>query len=253
MISRVSGSSRSILEITRASARRSPESNRSTRLFSLMSASYLTSIHPRLQALSYARRRHELILLDPLRLQLRRPGQRLEDDAVLLRLAPQIFQLLLCSCGREDVEPGPDALETHGYVPGDAQSPCEVEIPLDLDFDTLGLYPHGLGDHLARDLGAGRECSEQKVSGAGGRTGTSDPRVSLGLVDGAADVHRAGDRGVGLAAPRPERYARGARLAAIPLLQRLLFAQKLLLLVQALLPYALVPHYQMKRPKWSWR
>jgi antitoxin FitA len=59
-------------------------------------------------------------LLNPLRLQLRRPTQRLEDHAVLLRLAPQILQLLLRSPGRHDVEPGADALEADGHFLRDA-------------------------------------------------------------------------------------------------------------------------------------
>src|SRR5918997_84316 len=128
-------------------------------------------------------------LLGPLPLQLRRPNQRLEDHAVPLRLLPQIFELLLCGGGRDDVEPGPDALEADGHFSGDAEGSRQVQVAFDLDLDALGLYPHGLGDHLARDLGAGRQSAEQQVPGAGGRAGSSDPGVSLRLVDRAADVH----------------------------------------------------------------
>src|SRR5829696_9914476 len=115
--------------------------------------------------------------LSPLRLQLRRPAQRLEDHAVLLRLAPQVVQLLLGSSGSDDVEPGADALEAHANLLRDAKSSGEVQLTLDFDLDALGLYPHRLGNHLAGDLGAGRQGAEQEITGAGGGAGSSDPGV----------------------------------------------------------------------------
>src|SRR5215218_9496849 len=105
-----------------------------------------------------------VVPLSPLRLQLRRLAQRLEDHAVLLRLAPQVVQLLLRSLRRYDIEPGTDALEADGHFPGDAQSSREIQLALDLDLDALGLYAHGLGYHLAGYLGASRQSAEQKVS-----------------------------------------------------------------------------------------
>ena len=80
-----------------------------------------------------------------------------------------------------------------------AQGPGEVHLPRHRHLDALGLYAHRLGDHLAGYLGAGGEGPEQQVARAGRRPGPADARVGLGLVDRAADVHGAGDRGVLLA------------------------------------------------------
>src|SRR5919202_4688465 len=86
--------------------------------------------------------------LGPLRLQLGRMEERLEDNAVALRLLPQIFELFLCSFGGDDVEPGPDTLEADGHLSRDAQGSGQVQIALDLHLDALGLHPHSLRDHL---------------------------------------------------------------------------------------------------------
>jgi hypothetical protein len=77
---------------------------------------------------------------------------------------------------------------------------------------------HGLGDHLAGYLGTGCQRSQQKVSGTSDLSCTACARVGFGLVDGAAYVHGAGDRGVLLARFGFERYPGRSRLLAVLLL-----------------------------------
>jgi hypothetical protein len=80
-----------------------------------------------------------------------------------------------------------------GRLLRDAERSREVHLSYYFYLDALGLYTHGLGDHLAGDLGAGRQGPEQQIPRAGGCPRPPYPGMGLGLVDGAPYVNRAGD------------------------------------------------------------
>src|SRR5207249_5299962 len=123
----------------------------------------------------------------PVNLEAGGPRQRPKDDAVLLRFLPQGAQLLLRRSRGLDVELDADVLEADGRLPGDAESPAQIQVSLDGDSDSLDGDLHGRGHHLARDLGAGGQGSEEEVSRTGGGARPADTRVRLRLVDGAPD------------------------------------------------------------------
>jgi hypothetical protein len=78
----------------------------------------------------------------------------------------------------------------------------QVQIALDRDINALGKYSHRSGYHLASDLSAGSERTQQQVSGAGSSTRAADALVRLRIVDCPPQVDRAGDGRVGLTAAR---------------------------------------------------
>src|SRR5256885_1300673 len=106
--------------------------------------------------------------------------------------------------------------------PVDAQRAAQVEVALGDRLDALDLEAHRGSDHLAGHLRAGGQRAEQQVARARRGPGAADPGVGLGLVDRPADVHRAGDRRVGLGPARGQRDARDGRVVAVALLERAL-------------------------------
>jgi hypothetical protein len=116
----------------------------------------------------------------------------------------------------------PDLLESDADVPRQSESAAQVEVPFDRRLDPLHGHAHRGRDHLAGDLGAGGERSQQRVSRACRCRRPSDSRVGLRFVDRPADVHGAGDRRRGLAPGDAQRDARGRWVGPILLLERLL-------------------------------
>ena len=124
--------------------------------------------------------------------------------------------------GASRSEADADRLEADARVTVGAERPLQVEIALDLDLDAPDRDLHRRGDHLARDLRAGGERPEQQIARAGALPRAADAAVGLGLLDRAAEVDRAGDRGVTLPAAGREGDACARRVGAIAVLERAL-------------------------------
>jgi hypothetical protein len=160
--------------------------------------------------------------LHPFRVKAWGPHQRLHDYAVLLGLFSQGAQLIRASLRRNHIKAHANRFETDRHIFGKSQRAPQVKISLDADLDTFGSDSHRGSNHLARDLRASRQRSEQKVSRTGGCTRASDSNVGFSLVNGSPYVYRTRHRSSGSVAFRPECDPRCTRVSSVLLLQRLL-------------------------------
>jgi hypothetical protein len=103
-----------------------------------------------------------------------------------------------------------------------SQRSLQVKIALDRDIDALGRYSHRSGYHLASDLSAGGERTQQQVSGAGSGTRSANALVRLRIVDCPPQVDGAGDGRVRLTAARGQRDSGTRRILPVPVFQRAL-------------------------------
>src|SRR5215210_7320000 len=158
-------------------------------------------------------------LAHPLCFELRRLGQGLSDNAELLGLFVQGVDLLGGRFGGFDLEHEPDVLEADRRLPGDAQGSGEVHVAFGDHFYAFSRDLHRRGDHLAGDLGARGERSQEEVAGAGSIARSSGALVGLGLVGFPAHFHGAGYRRFHFARLRAKRYPGGTGLVAVLLFQ----------------------------------
>src|SRR5579863_2412445 len=147
---------------------------------------------------------------------MRRLLQRLQHDAVAERL---LDQLVTAVARALDVEAERDAVEADRNLAVDSERPAQIELAGRGHLDLCRLDAGRGRDHLARDLCARGERSEEQVAGARCRAFAADTGVCLSGVGGAADVDRARGGAGRLAAAGAERDPRVVRLRAIPLLQ----------------------------------
>src|ERR1039458_5415253 len=184
-------------------------------------------------------------------LDLRRTLQGLHHHAILFRFRLQRTQLLLRCLRCADVENDSDALKSDRGFFRYSQGSLQVKIALDRDINALGRDSHRRGHHLASDLSAGGERTQQQVSGAGSRAGSTNTWVCLRIIDCPSQVDRAGDGRVGLTPVRGQRDQGTRRVLPVPVFQRALQRSNIHESSPAI--WGIISALRALLRRWSWR
>jgi hypothetical protein len=160
--------------------------------------------------------------VDPIGFESRGSNQSLHNDTIPFRLFLQTAQLLWRCLRRINVESEPDLVEANRDIRCNTERASKIQISFDGHLDTFRPYSHGCGHHLASKLCAGRQSAEQQIAGTSGGTRSSYPGVSFGIIDGAPDRNRAGNRGLGLSTLSFKSDPRGGGIIPVLFLQRFL-------------------------------